>query len=508
MQRNLTLSGVPRRLELDGWWLSSEAEPSLAPQSGPFEMPQGFVRQGWSGALAVLVLILLGDFLFWGFLPGINLALFAIAVFGIAVLRRGRKDNLVKPSILMVMSVLPVVEYVQLLSVCILLIGSIVALGWLSVSDHEDGGWVAAAAVKILKCLPYGGTWAAIVTLKKLRKSTTVRGRLEGLTSGSFVQNWAFPIGGACVLGALLISANPVLEQYLTGLFQLDLNGIATIERLLFWTGLGVMIWPLLNTPTPSAPMLVSLPTIESKLGLNEGSVLRALLIFNIFLVVQSGLDVSILLGGAELPDDMRYATYAHRGAYPLLVTAMLAGAFTFAARPFLNTHTWIKPLLLLWVFQNVLLTFSSALRLDLYIAEYGLTYLRIYALIWMALIVIGLIMVLWHVLRDRSSMELLRRLAILGFGTLYLCSFVNFASIIVTHTISNAANREHATLVDWRYLCHLGPAATTATSSSLAENPTVAVSRRLESCVENRAKRTNWREWDYRTLRNQSYVR
>jgi hypothetical protein len=38
------------------------------------------------------------------------------------------------------------------------------------------------------------------------------------------------------------------------------------------------------------------------------------------------------LWGSATLPDGLTYADYAHRGAYPLIVTALLAGWFAIVA--------------------------------------------------------------------------------------------------------------------------------------------------------------------------------
>lgn len=80
-------------------------------------------------------------------------------------------------------------------------------------------------------------------------------------------------------------------------------------------------------------------------------------------------LDVAYLWGNAKLPDDISYASYAHRGAYPLILTALLAAGFVLAAmKPGgpAEQSAIIRPLVYLWVAQNVLLVASSILRLDL----------------------------------------------------------------------------------------------------------------------------------------------
>ena len=47
---------------------------------------------------------------------------------------------------------------------------------------------------------------------------------------------------------------------------------------------------------------------------------------------MQTGLDLAYLWGGLALPDGMSHAEYAHRGAYPLVVTALLAAGFVLIA--------------------------------------------------------------------------------------------------------------------------------------------------------------------------------
>ena len=126
----------------------------------------------------------------------------------------------------------------------------------------------------------------------------------------------------------------------------------------------------------------------------SAATILRSLILFNLLFAVQTILDVVYLWGNAALPADITYAAYAHRGAYPLIVTALLAAGFVLIAmRPggAAEQSTVIRPLVYLWVAQNVMLVISSILRLDLYVQIYLLTYWRIAAFIWMLLVAIGL---------------------------------------------------------------------------------------------------------------------
>jgi hypothetical protein len=91
--------------------------------------------------------------------------------------------------------------------------------------------------------------------------------------------------------------------------------------------------------------------------------VTRALILCNALFALQSGLDLAYLWGDLALPNGMSHAEYAHRGAYPLVATALLAAAFVLIAMrpggPAENSRL-IRPLVLAWIGQNVLLVISS----------------------------------------------------------------------------------------------------------------------------------------------------
>ena len=61
-------------------------------------------------------------------------------------------------------------------------------------------------------------------------------------------------------------------------------------------------------------------------------TILRSLILFNLLFAVQTVLDMIYLWGNVTLPADISYASYAHRGAYPLILTALLAAGFVLAA--------------------------------------------------------------------------------------------------------------------------------------------------------------------------------
>lgn len=480
--KHLTIHGLPTVLARDGWWLGPEggpegaAEPASKPSAGRDLSP--FAMRG----LGPLALVALGDLLFWGQGPGLSLAVFAGAVFGVATAQVPAREK-ARPALLLAAGLLPVVEYVQALSLAFLGLSLAVAIVWARLPGLDAGGRLASA-LRLLARLPLGGILGAL----HLVLDGAARPRAG--SPRTLLRTWALPVGGTLVFAALLADANPLIEQALS----LNFDTARLIDRALFWTGLALLVWPLLDPPTAARLPLgpVTLP------GINAASVLRALVMFNLLIGLQTGLDLSILLGGAQLPRGVSFAAYAHRGAYPLLATALLAGAFALSARPYLGEHRLIRPLMLLWLAQNMLLCASALLRLDLYVQAYGLTYLRLHAAIWIALVAAGLALCLWQVLRGRPNLWLLSRVAVMGLATLYLCCFVNFAALIARHNLAQPRS-------DAGYTCALGPTAAAAMVEALAHSPQPALD--LPGCTPAAPQITGWRDWGFRNWRVARYL-
>jgi hypothetical protein len=494
MDKKLVIRGVPHSLVVDGWWLEAAMPDRGAPRQDAAGTRVRFGRQ----AAAILLIVALGDFLFWQRVPGVSVAVFAVAILAVAAGHAGAAARW-RPAALLIFCALPVADHLQVLSLAFLAAGLATALIWAQLPGPASEALLRATA-GFLRRLPQ--RWLNLVDPRRItgRKAALAGGDGIGRALPTFLRNWAFPLGGGLVFAALLMNANPVLAR----LLQIDPDPWIALQRLLFWAGIAVFATPLITpVPTlvpaepwvPAARRAISL----TRLGINAASVLRALLLFNLLVGVQSLTDLSILLSGAERPAGMTFAEYARRGAYPLLATAMLAGAFALAARPHLDDHWLIRPLLLLWLAQNMVLSGAAALRLQLYIDAFGLTYLRIYAMIWIGLVGAGLGLTLWQVLAGRSNRWLVLRCAALGVATLYVCSFVNFAQLIAAQILTRPDP-------DLAYLCSLGPeAAGPIIASGLASKTEFGIE--LDGCLIVVAEIRDWREWGFRSWLTSRYV-
>ncbi len=460
--------GVPASIVQDSWWLGGGEE--APPKPAKTRLTKGHVV-GW-----LLALVLLADFLFFDHAVGVSLAVYVVAIAGVVAVLVPIPTRLAGPVGLLFLSVLPVVDYVQTLSVAILIVGAVISLCW-AIQGYRD----RSSAARFLYLVPQLAIRDLFAALQNAPAFSDARH-----DKSKIWRSWAFPAGGAFVLASLLVSANPILSDIINQVWSFDLR----FDRVLFWVGMALLIWPVLAVAVH--PVLLASKQGPRRhrnlpqLGLNAHSVANALVLFNLLLGVQTVLDVFYLWGGAELPEGMSHAEYAHRGAYPLVVTALLAGVFALAARPYLDHRGGLKIWMGAWLAQNVLLVVSSLLRLSLYVEAYGLTYLRVHAAIWMGLVAAGLCLIGWQMLHRKTNQWLLLSTAGLGIGVLYACSFINFAALIARE------NLRHPVRYDEYYVCQLGPMA----AAEIAASPRPVGCRAQVPVIEN------WRDWGFRADR------
>jgi hypothetical protein len=198
--------------------------------------------------------------------------------------------------------------------------------------------------------------------------------------------------------------------------------------------------------------------------GVTAASVTLSLCAFNLVFAVQNALDLTFLWSGAPLPGDLTLAGYAHRGAYPLIATALLAGLFVLVTlRPGSDTarSRGIRLLVVLWIAQNLLLVASTMYRTFDYIESYSLTELRIAALIWMALVAIGLVLICWRLLRNRGAAWLINANMLAALLVLAACTCADLGRVTASWNVRHA--REvggRGVQLDLCYLRDLGPSA------------------------------------------------
>ncbi|WP_309623734.1 DUF4173 domain-containing protein [Novosphingobium sp.] len=274
----------------------------------------------------------------------------------------------------------------------------------------------------------------------------------------------ALPLAGGALFVTLFAQANPVIAALLAALslpaFDWDL-----LPRMITWGVFALFAWGVLR-PRPPRRLLGTLDATGDVTlpGFSLASITLSLAVFNALFAVQNLMDMAYLSGAAALPQGITLADYAHRGAYPLVATALLAALFVLvSSRPGSSTAAspLVRWLVAVWIAQNVVLVFSAAWRTWDYVQAYSLTTLRISALLWMALVAVGLVLVLVRMLHAKPLSWLINaNLASAGL-LLSVVSFVDLGAVSASWNVRHAREIDgDGAQLDLCYLQRLGPAA------------------------------------------------
>lgn len=457
----MVVRGVPRRLARDGWWLDDTPSRRVAPV--------------W----LLLAVVICADLLVWGVATGLGLVVCLLLVAAAVHLAIGLAVPLWRAMAawgLLIFSLLPAVDLVQPLSVGFAVLGMLAFSACMIVPD-----WDASALLRAALRMPGAGLVQTFGDAKNAKPSMPSK-----VAVGRVLTDWLVPLAVGCVFVGLLALANPVVDAWLIRLGALETGFSIDAGRAAFWSAVALVAWPLLRLTVMKDVLnrpsrRIALP--QSRL-INGRSVLRALVLFNLIFAVQSLLDMGYLWGGVRLPAGMSYAEYAHRGAYPLLVAALLAGLFALISQPFAGDRPVLRILLYIWIAQTILLVLSSILRLDLYVEAYGLTRLRFAAFIWMVLVALGLVLMIMQMMAKRGVGWFVARAVGLGLLALYTVSLINVDGFIARHSLA-------AGKVDGYYLCSLSEGAAPALADY---GPPL--------CQRAVSVPQDWREWGFRNAR------
>ena len=408
-----------------------------------------------------LLLVALADLLFWFQRVGSTLGLFALAVLVATLCLRteifARWPSRIAAAAALFFALALAVDPGPLALLLFTLAITLAALLPRTAGFDDCGRWLLRLVIHgLLSAVGPFRDYLLAGRARQRRRTPGLRGKLPTLI---------LPLAGSIVFLALFAAANPLIGDAFARLDLWPDFDVITVLRLVFWCAVFTGMWSLLRPPryalwaaSPKAAGDVALP------GVSLGSVAISLLAFNLIFALQNGLDLAFLWSGAALPDGMSFAEYAHRGAYPLIATALLAGLFVLvtlrpgtasaASRP-------IRLLVTLWILQNVLLVASTILRTLDYVAAYSLTVLRIAALIWMGLVALGLALICYRLLRGKSGAWLTNANALAAALVLAACCWIDLGGVAATWNVRHAREAGGAgAAIDLCYLHELGPSA------------------------------------------------
>jgi hypothetical protein len=377
--------------------------------------------------------------------------------------------------------------------------------------------WAAASLAVLLPKARFddGERWAIRLAWQALRTIIlpvsewlhlrAARRRVPGGRVRAHLPALILPALGSAVFLGLFALANPVLGDAFARIDVTLIFASLSLYRIGFWLLFALPLWAMLRPRVLRFEARGETAQAMHIPGVSAASVMLSLLAFNLIFAVQNGMDVAFLWSGAGLPAGTTLADYAHRGAYPLIATALLAGLFVLVTlRPGspLAAMPALRRLVYLWIAQNVLLVASTVLRTLDYVEAYSLTRLRIAALIWMALVAIGLVLICWRIWKGRSGTWLINANCAAAAVALAACAFVDLGAVAASWNVRHAreAGGKGAAL-DICYMADLGASALVPLAE-MERRPLAPSARTRVQWVRNlildrmEPRQGDWRQW------------
>jgi hypothetical protein len=459
----------------------------------------------------------MADWLLLYHTPGISWTLFLILICVVATgfnPVRADKCNREIAAIVFVAGILPIIEEVGWFSFFIALLG-LAACRTILISPSLNQWGSRLRDLYLALLFPFVWPIKDCVRVLKLAKRRRKPGSLRW-------QVWILPSGCTLVFFLLFADANPLLAHMLEWLDIGSAGDTISLDRVFFWFLVASLVWPFLHLRSPrrlfGIPVIV--PTAAAAnpwpVLFSVPAILYSLISFNVLFGFENLLDLGYLWFGVALPEGMTFAEYAHRGAYPLMITAMLAVGFVLTAMRPNGAGERSRPIRLLvivWTIQNLVLVISAIRRLDFYVASYSLTYWRVAAFVWMALVAFGVITILIRILCRKTTSWLVTINAGALAATLYLSCFAPVPALIAGYNLdhSREATGQGATL-DWSYLAGLGPSIIPVLDAKI---PDVQDTKLRQFLLNQRrwlagqvqSRDPNWRAWTVSSWRLRRYL-
>lgn len=226
--------------------------------------------------------------------------------------------------------------------------------------------------------------------------------------------------------------------------------------------------------------------------------------LLNLMLLLMNILDFDHLFIRKILPAHLTLSDFVHQGSWALVSSLVLAYVLIEVFyRPKTNkkeSTKIVKFLMYAWIFQNLFIILSTAIRNVWYVQAYQLTYLRIGVFVFLILAFVSLFFMAIQLQKQRKSWYLIHLNLNFCFVILLFSSAVNWDKQITTYNLKQEANR-----IDLNYLLRLSEANIPLLIKHQLEHPKAweernlkRLKRKIKRCKE-RLKNSTWRSYSLR---------
>ncbi|MEM5565415.1 DUF4153 domain-containing protein [Psychroserpens sp. AS72] len=236
----------------------------------------------------------------------------------------------------------------------------------------------------------------------------------------------------------------------------------------------------------------------EKQLGTTLLSFLNVLLVFYIITDVVS-------LASIETTKASELSNHVHSGINTLIASIIIAiGIILYFFRGNLNFYAenkLLKNIAFSWILLNIILIVLIAIKNQMYITSFGLTYKRIGVHIYIFLTLVGLITTFLKVLKIKNLAFLFRRNTQIAFVVLLICSTINWDATITKFNLTTSKS------FDVNYLINLTDR-NAIILHDLKDDLEISETnkKRIETKYRNHMmdlSQRDWQEWNYEMLTN-----
>jgi hypothetical protein len=403
-----------------------------------------------------------GQLLFVGQLPGINVGLWIASLLLAAFLARPARARIDPTDLWLPIAALVFAAMVALRAdPALLLFDTLVAVGL------AGAGMVALAGVPVTRRPALGVVRLAFAALRTTLSGVTrltpgfeawrgLSRPVRASTGARVVRGLLLALPLLLVFAVLFAAADAVFARVFGDLFAFsvdptDLAVRATVLSVATWLSAGLLV--AVADPGPAAihPELSDEAAREDPaerarvftLGTLEATVVLVTvdLLFAAFVALQA----AYLFGGLDTlaASGLTYSAYARRGFFELIAVALGAGAVIVVMEVIVATRTrpYVIAALALAGLTAVVLA-SAVVRLSLYQAAYGWTELRFYALAAIGWLGIGLLAAAIALATDRSRW-LVHALVISGLAVALAVNVVDPQAFVARQNVERALHPE-----------------------------------------------------------------
>jgi|GEM_PF-673104 len=469
--------------------------------------------------IATITLTWLGDFLFWGHMPGISLALYFCGMAGAIIALRWQKWS--GPKVWIAAGLMLAASYATALEISFTNVMVLIALlgviagecwylelpaGWARWSEPAVS-WLAAPGrwiwfVGAVQKTPWSASDFHIPSRDRFSRAVRIFAPAAALTVVFVV---VFGYGNA-IFGEIL---SRICNDIAVWVLAFDFS----IPRFFFWAAFATLALAIARPRTaPGKPRLWTrrLTAIRrSDMTVAALQSISILFVLNVLFFMVNTIDVFYLWYHAKPPMQVNFSRYVHEGVFSLTVAVLLSAvviATIFQQEENVRRTPFLKSLAMLWIVQNLMLIAGVFLRLKLYVDAYQLTAQRFYVGCFLMLVTAGFALLAWHVARDGDINTLIFRNTLATFALFFTLQFVNVAGHVAHYNVQRWRYESGRTL-DIGYIQSLGPDAWRSLGDiAFASGPRLnersqatEILRAIVASEKARAEATDWRSLQIR---------